>query len=728
MTADTAVVLGSRYRVYIVRFLVDAALIALVIALLPGIDVRFESAWLGFSLMAVVYGLLAQFLRPPLNLVLLPFLIQSYGLVLLVVDVVIFAVLMVIFSNPVEIGDVVSVVIGGALIGVFRLAAEGVLGLSPPVMPGLDLHSPGNTRGALPSGLPAAAERVRLLRIRRALFRHGLDALFSRGITGEVRRWMQTKIWQPSAPIEVLPLAVRFRLLLQDLGPTYVKIGQIISSRARALPDDWHRELELLQSDAPEYPYEDVRARIVDELGAPPEELYASFDRVPLAAASLAQVHRAVLLNGDQVAVKVQRPDIQTKLESDIKLLVRVAEALATKAGWATEIDLPGIVGEFGSTLLRELDYTIEAYNARRLNRVLSSVEGIRVPEVHHELSSAGVLTLEFIPGVKSTDYEAIVEAGLDPEVLADRTIRGAVKMLVFEGFFHADPHPGNVFVNLENGEVVMLDTGMVGELTLTQRLKIAGLAQAVTTGDLPGMAQSLKALSTQFKEGDDAHYYREFQRRLTPFLDPPPGQRVDVTGRVLPAGMAVLREAGYRIDPEFTLALKSMTQAEAITTALVSEWAGSEFMDRALAAGREMAEEVVTQEAVADAAVRQATFIGRELLQEMPSLQSGARGWIDSLKKGGVTVQLDTSALDKQVSSLRAMAQAATLGVITAGLIVGSAIAAGIGGLEGSVLQPVTGLAAVVFTMTSVIGIGLVLIGGFRFARRSRPPNDGRL
>lgn len=129
--------------------------------------------------------------------------------------------------------------------------------------------------------------------------------------------------------------------------------------------------------------------------------------------------------------------------------------------------------------------------------------------------------------------------------------------------------------------------------------------------------------------------------------------------------------------------------------------------MDRALAAGREMAEDAVTQQALADAAVSQATFMGRELLQEMPSLQSGARGWIDSLKKGGLTVELDTSALDKQVSSLRAMAQAATLGVITAGLIVGSAIAAGIGGLEGSVLQPVTGLAAVVFTMTSVIGIG---------------------
>ncbi len=711
---------GSRYRVHIVRFVVDAVLIALVVALMPGLSIRFENAWLGYAILAVGYGLLTQFIRPPLNLLLLPFLVQSYGLVLLLVDAIVFAILIWLFIDPVEITNVLSVVVGGAILGVLRLVAEGLLGLSRPVVPGLMHTSDGsNTRGALPSSFGVGAERVRLLRIRRSLFRHGLDALFSRGIVGDARRRMQTIIWRPSVPLEPLTLPVRFRLLIEELGPTYVKIGQIISSRARALPDDWQVELETLQSDAPPVPYEDIERRIIEELGAPPDELYASFDRTPLAAASLAQVHRAVLHDGTEVAVKVQRPDIARKLESDTRLLVAISAALAGKASWAEEVDLAGIVAEFGASLLRELDYTVEAYNARRLATLLAPIEGVRVPEVHYELSTRGMLTLEFVRGAKATDREAIATTDFDPEVLADRVIRAAVKMLIVDGFFHADPHPGNVYIDLDTGEVTLLDTGMVGELTLIQRVKMVGLAQASHDGDVLGMAQSMKSLSTRFREGQDSAYYTDFQRRLAPYLDPPPGRQVDVMGQVLPAGMAVLREAGYRVDPQFTLALKAMTQAQAITAALVPTWTGTDFMDRALVAGGEMASEVVGRDALIDAAADQLTFFGRELLQELPSLQTGARSWIDYLKRGGLTLELDTSGLNEQVGSLRKIAQTATTGVVLAGLLIGSAIAAGIGGLEGSELGPVTGLAVVVFTIASVVSVGMVAVGAYRFLRR---------
>ena len=706
-------------RVSVARYLIDVVLVGLTILLIPGVSVRFGDKWYGILIIAFVYGVLVQFVRPLLNLVFLPYLVQTYGLALALVDAVLFGILMLLFGTDVQVLDVLWVLIAGALLGVFRLGAEGVFGLTPPIGMHLSTMSGDQAPGRLAQTSPVAADRLRLLRIRRALLRHGLDALFDRGMIRGFRQRMQRFLWQPDFELSSISPAVRFRLLLQDLGPTYVKIGQIISSRARMLPDDWQLELERLQSDAPEFGFQHVEERIVEELGDTPTELYATFDRTPLAAASLAQVHRATLHSGENVAVKVQRPNIQTQLKSDVELLVKVSEALSSRAGWAQGIDLAGIVGEFGSTLLRELDYTIEAYNARRLTEVLAPIDGVRVPTVYHDLSSSGVLTLEFIPGVKSTNHTAILDAGIDPEVLAERTIQAAVKMLVFDGFFHADPHPGNVFVDLESGDLTMLDTGMIGELSVADRIKLAGLAQAIDAGDVAGMAQSLKGLSTPYRETDDEAYYDEAKRRITPFLNPPPGERIDVTGRVLPAAMSILREAGYRVDPNFTLAIKSLTQAEAITTSLVPAWSGTEFMRRALQAGDEIAEEHVTLDLLRDAAVRNASFVARELAQELPSIQTGARSWIDTLKSGGVTVNLDSSSFDTQVNSLRRTAHIVTLGILAAGLLIGSALAAGVGSLEGSVLAPVTGLALVIFTITSIGGVVALIVGSYRLMKK---------
>ena len=221
---------------------------------------------------------------------------------------------------------------------------------------------------------------------------------------------------------------MKVRLLLQDLGPTFVKLGQIVSSQGRMLPLEWEHELARLQSDVRPFAYEDVRTIVGESLGAPPETLYESFNPVPLAAASLAQVHDATTHDGRRVAVKVQRPNIHEQLHSDIRILTRGASWLERRLAWARDGDLKGMVREFGSTLVRELDYSIEAYNARRLERVLAPIDAVHVPAVDTTLSSNRVLTLEFIEGVKSTDTEAIDAAGLDRQELAQepRPRRGA--------------------------------------------------------------------------------------------------------------------------------------------------------------------------------------------------------------------------------------------------------------------------------------------------------------
>ena len=711
------------WRVGIVRFVIDTVLIGIVLGFMPGVRTSFELTLISIAVLSVIYGLLNAFVRPALDLLLMPFIVQTYGFVVVLVDIVIFGLLLL-FSSSLNADSIWQILVGGFVLGLLRITSIGFLGLTPPVVP----EGAGLVREPTPVGFlrfsATAEERLRLLRVRQTLQIHGIDAFFDGdGPIARFRRRLQTWLWRPEVPLARLPPPVRFRLLLEELGPTYVKIGQIISSRAQTLPVEWEEELVRLQSDVPFFPYEQARERVIAELGAPPEELYAHFDSTPLAAASLAQVHRARLHDGRDVAVKIQRPDIHAQLRSDVRILVRMSQAMERRARWAEDMDLAGIVFEFGTTLLRELDYKIEAYNARRLSRVLEPIEGIRVPGVIYELSSSGVLTLEFINGVKSTDAAALDAAGLDREQLANRVVQGAVKMLMIDGFFHGDPHPGNVFVDLDNGDVVMLDTGMVGELTFQQRIKLGSLLLTVRNGDVTGLAQTLKSLSTPYRETDDDRYYRNFERTLTPYLDPPPGQKVEVVSKVLPLGLDVLTDAGYRFDSALTLAMKAMAQAEAITGALVPSWSGTEFMYRSFGALKQQVPDALTSDVVKDVVVRQASYVVREAIEELPSLTDGALKWLTNLKQGGLKVELDTSDLDRHVHALRGIAMMITLGILVVGLVIGSAVAAGVGGLEGSALEPVTDLAASIFAISAVVGMIAVIVLSWRLWRLSRPP-----
>ncbi|MGD2059350.1 MAG: AarF/UbiB family protein [Acidimicrobiia bacterium] len=716
----------GNWRVLLVRFVVGGALVLLVLLLLPSVDANAEAPIAGILVLALIYALLDAFVRPVLNVLLMPFAVQSYGLALVAVDVILFGLLLR-FSRPlleglggsIGVPSLAALIFGGVLLGLLRLGSEALFGLTPPV--GTDMSLPSSRPKPLRLG-SGMEERLRLLRVYDTLWVYTVDAAFDRGgFSARMRRAMQQWMWKPDIPPAQVKAPVRFRLLLQELGPTYVKMGQIVSSQGRALPAEWEHELEKLQSEVGPFPYEEVRARIVEDLGAPPEELFGVFEPEPLAAASLAQVHRATLHDGTQVVVKVQRPGIHEQLRSDVRILVRLGEALERRARWARDVDLSGILYEFGSTLLRELDYTIEAYNARKLNRVLEPIEGLHVPDVHPQLSTSSVLTLEFIDGVKPTRTADIDNAGLDRGLIADRMIRGAVKMLIIDGFFHGDPHPGNVLVDLDSGRLTLLDTGMVGELSFQDRIKLGSLMMVVRNRDVIGLAQTLRALSTPFRETDDAQFYKNFERKLTPYLDPPPGQKVELVSKVLPTAMEVLRDSGYRLNPQLTLAIKAMTQAEAITAALVPEWTGGEFTERAVDAALGFIPTVVTPDAVRAAATKQVSYLAREAAQQIPSLQEGALKWLQHLRRGAVRVELDTSGLDAQVSQLRGIASMLALSILVVGLVIGSAIAAGVSGLEESPLAAVKNLSLVVFAGASVLGAVAAVVLAWRVIRRSR-------
>jgi ubiquinone biosynthesis protein len=517
-------------------------------------------------------------------------------------------------------------------------------------------------------------ERLRLLQLYEIFLRYGSDMAFDRGMIGSMRRGLQG--WFYQTEVEPLSTPEKVRLMLQELGPTYVKLGQIVSSQSDSLPLEWATELARLQSHVQPFPVEEAREVIAAELGAPPEKVYETFDPVPLAAASLGQVHRATLDQGRQVIVKIQRPNVESRVHSDLLILGRVARFAELRSATAQASGVQSVIEEFGSALFLELDYRIEAYNARRLARNLESVPGVAVPCVIRELSRQRVLTAEFVHGVEATDRDVLVAAGLDPEEIADNAVRAVIKMVLVDGFFHADPHPGNVLVNLDNGVVTFIDTGMVGELGFRQRLRLVGLLYTFNKGDPQALAQSLRSLSQPFRETDAGAFDADFSRRIGPLMDVAPGEMLDLDD-VLAASLDLLRNHGYRLDPQLSLALKALTQAEAFTRVLYPPGHTSGFSTKALRMTRELMGESITEERVTEFAKRQLTYVAGEALQYLPSLQEATGLWLDQYRKGRFEVKLDMSDLEPRLRDLDNIARSMSLGLIVAGVLIASAIAA---------------------------------------------------
>lgn len=531
------------------------------------------------------------------------------------------------------------------------------------------------------SSLDKVRESLRLQQVYNVFLRYGYDSLFDRWeLLADFRHRMQRWVWQLPAEVEPLSQPVKMRMMLEELGPTYVKMGQIVSSQSSVIPDEWEVELEKLQSDVPPFPNPEVRETIIEELGAPPEELYATFAPEPFAAASTAQVHRATLPAGQEVAVKVQRPHIQTQMKADLGIMQNAARVASQRSDYLKSIDLVGMLEEFSTSVLRELDYTGEAYNAFRLTENLAGLPGVHIPTIYPEYSTSRILTIEFIRGVKISNIEALDQAGLDRELLAKNTLRALIKQLLIDGFFHADPHPGNILVNLETGEATFIDTGMVGELDLTQRINLIQLVLAIQQKDVMGMAQVLYNLSTPFvAHVDENAYYRDFQRTVGRYLVYGQGSSF---GDMVNVAFGLLRDHGLRLDPQLTMAVKAMMQAEAVTTLLYPEGgiiADGVPMIKALAA------QAVTADRISEEVTKQVTMAAREVFKRVPSIQEATTRWLDQYQKGRFEVTIDTSELSQEVDKLGGIGRQLVIGLMLVGMIIGSAIAASVVAFTGT-------------------------------------------
>jgi ubiquinone biosynthesis protein len=567
-------------------------------------------------------------------------------------------------------------------------------------------------------------EDLRLQQVYNTLMRYGMDVVLERTpFVGGFRHGLQSWVWRLPKGWEEPPPAVRLRMMLEELGPTYVKIGQIVSSQASALPVDIAEELARLQDDVPPFPGDQVRAAIIEELGAPPEELYASFEPEPFAAASTAQVHRAFLHDGTKVAVKVQRPLITNKVRSDLGILLNAARVASRRSEMVRTLDVSGMLEQFSSGVLEELDYRGETYNALQLARNMEGLPGIHVPVIYTQLSTSKIITQEFVEGVKVSDVESITAAGLDREEIARNALRALIKQLPVDGFFHADPHPGNLLVNLDTGVLTFIDLGMMGELDVQKRLRLAQLMVVAQQGSAEGMASALRGMSVPIAgEVDEKGYRRDFVRRMGRYM----GQGSPTSfGQIANEGFEVLRVHGLRLDSDLTLAVKALVQTESVARALST---GSGLIKEGVPMLRDMVLESITGEKILDIATKQVMASAGEVIERLPTLAGATTKWLDQYQKGRFEVTVDTSQLSKEVGKLTRLGREIVIALMLVGMLVGSAIASyGIAALdlETSSWVFVERLAVVGFVVALILSFIIVLRLVWRWFRGASADED---
>lgn len=362
--------------------------------------------------------------------------------------------------------------------------------------------------------------------------------------------------------------AFELRRALQDLGPTYVKVGQLLSTRADLLPDGYQRELAHLQSQVPPFPWEQVAEAVWQQLGAPVAALFASFDQAPLAAASIGQVHAATLFDGSDVVVKVRRPDVTALVDADMALIERVAHLVARMSASAREqVDPVALAEEFGTVLRRECDYTVEAAVADELRVGFERVAlPVVVPDVHHDLTAPGVLTMQRVHGIQVDDLSALRHAGLDPVAVAESFANAFMSMVFTFGVFHGDPHPGNVFV-APDGSLGLVDFGKHGRIDAAMRAHLRSVVGSVLLRDPDALVGSLEDLQVATPSGDRAALRTDLQSMLDTFADSPAG---DVpVAQILSGLLTTVRRHRLRLPPDLLLLLATVVECEGVAVQL---------------------------------------------------------------------------------------------------------------------------------------------------------------
>ncbi|HBW29399.1 ABC1 kinase family protein [Anabaena sp. FACHB-709] len=389
--------------------------------------------------------------------------------------------------------------------------------------------------------------------------------------------WRYNKSWSyPGGVTEAKQAARRkaqavwIRNTLLDLGPTFIKVGQLFSTRADIFPGEYVEELAKLQDKVPAFGYEQVEKIVEQELGKKIPELFHSFEPIPLAAASLGQVHKAVLHSGESVVVKVQRPGLKKLFEIDLQILKGIARYFQSHPKWGRGRDWMGIYEECCRILWEEIDYLNEGRNADTFRRNFRGYDWVKVPKVYWRYASPRVLTLEYLPGIKISQYEAIEAAGLDRKVLARQGAQAYLLQLLNNGFFHADPHPGNIAVSAD-GALIFYDFGMMGQIKSNIREGLMQTLFGIAQKDGDRVVQSLIDLGAIAPVDDMGPVRRSVQYMLDNFMDKPfENQSVAAISDDL---YEIAYNQPFRFPATFTFVMRAFSTLEGVGKGLDPEF-----------------------------------------------------------------------------------------------------------------------------------------------------------
>lgn len=478
-------------------------------------------------------------------------------------------------------------------------------------------------------------------------------------------RWLYGKAWSYGGTITPeqqterrRKLAVWIRETLLDLGPTFIKVGQLFSTRADIFPIEFVEELSKLQDRVPAFSYEQTRAIIEDDLGKPIQELYRTFDPIPLAAASLGQVHRAQLHSGEEVVVKVQRPGLKSLFTIDLSILKGIARYFQNHPTWGRGRDWIGIYEECYRILWEEIDYLNEGRNADTFRRNFRSMDWVRVPRVFWRYTSPCILTLEYMPGIKISHYEALEAAGLDRKRLAQLGAQAYLHQLLDDGFFHADPHPGNIAVSL-NGSLIFYDFGMMGQVQPLTRQRLMGTFMGVAQRDANQVMTSLVELGALAEVEDMSPVRRSIQYILDNFMDKPfEEQSIEAISDDL---YAVAYDQPFRFPATFTFVMRAFSTLEGVGKGLDPDF---NFME----AAKPFATQLMTSGNSGDGANSLLGELSRQAAQVSTTafgLPRRIEDTLDKLERGDIRVRVRSVETDRSLRRIGTVSMANSYAIL---------------------------------------------------------------
>lgn len=512
--------------------------------------------------------------------------------------------------------------------------------------------------------ISAVRDLSRLHDIASVLIRYGFGDMVRRvGMAGALERAGKALHWRAPEELARLEPPARIRRALEELGPSFIKLGQILATRVDLFPPDWIAEFSKLQDATPALPYAELLPQLIEDLGLSPDVIFSRVDEHALAAASLAQVHRAWLRDGTPVILKIRRPGIRKTIDADLRLLARLAEIVEAEMPDLHRYRPREVVRQFTLSLRRELDFAAECRHAERIAVNFSHSPEIIIPAIHWKWTCERLNVQDYIEGIHGSDLAAVDAAGLDRKLLARRGIHAVLKMILQDGFFHADPHPGNVLY-LTGNRIAFIDFGMVGRISAERRYQLTMLLYGLVNQDAAKVAEIL------LEWGGDDNDSENLQREIDSFVDQYRGVPLKQInfGSMLSDLVAILRDHGLSLPSDLALLIKAFVTLEGLGRQLDPDFdiAGE---------AAPLLEKVMLAHSRPGAFARRGWNVLSSSLSLIASLPQELRQLLRMTRRGKLQMQVDIVPLKQFGERLDRAASRLALSVVIAALIVGSAI-----------------------------------------------------